>query len=57
MFSPLCPTVGVGWLGSGGSAGHGCVSLNRDNTSDRWGTELVSAGGEQNKLAIDRFGA
>ena len=57
MLLQLCTTVTVGWFGPGDSIRHGCVSQDQDNTLDKLGTWLVSAGGEQNKLAIVRFGA
>ena len=57
MLQQLYTTVGVGWLGFGDSIRHGCASQDQDNTLDKWGTGLVSAGEVQNKLAIVHFGA
>ena len=44
-------------VGPGDSIRHGCASQDQDNTLDKWGTGLVSAGEVQNKLAIVHFGA
>ena len=57
MLLQQCTTVTVRWFGPGDNIQHGCVSQDQDNTLNKLGTGLVSAGGEQNKLAIVRFGA
>ena len=57
MLLPLYTTFEAKWSGPGDSIRHDYASQNQDNTLDKWVTELVDDGGEQNTLAIIRFGA
>ena len=56
MVLQLCTTVGAIRIGPRDSAGHGCVSQDKDNTLDRWMPGLVSSGEGPNKLPRVHFG-